>query len=49
MDSVSGSLEGGASNVELPGRDAYRGTWLIRNGTPLGPYSSNMPRALWRS
>ena len=26
----------------------YRGTSLIRNSVPLGPYSSNMPRALWR-
>ena len=25
----------------------YRGTSLIRNSAPLGPYSSNMPRALW--
>jgi hypothetical protein len=27
----------------------YRGTSLIRNRTPLGPYSRAMPRALWRS
>ena len=26
----------------------YRGTSLIRNSVPLGPYSSNMPGALWR-
>ena len=26
----------------------YRGTSLIRNSDPLGPYSRNMPRALWR-
>ena len=25
----------------------YRGTTLIRNRTPLGPYSRTMPRALW--
>ena len=27
---------------------AYRGTSLIRNSNPLGPYSRTMPRALWR-
>ena len=27
----------------------YRGTSLIRNRAPLGPYSSRMPRALWWS
>jgi len=27
----------------------YRGTSLIRNSTPLGPYGRPMPRALWRS
>ena len=26
----------------------YRGTSLIRNSAPLGPYSNNVPRALWR-
>jgi hypothetical protein len=26
---------------------AYRGTSIIRNSTPLGPYNRNMPRALW--
>ena len=25
----------------------YRGTSLIRNSAPLGPYSGTMPRALW--
>ena len=25
----------------------YRGTSLMRNGGPLGPYSSDMPRHLW--
>jgi len=25
----------------------YRGTSLIRNSAPLGPYSRTMPRALW--
>ena len=29
--------------------DVYRGTSLIRNSAPLGPYSSPMPRDLWRS
>ena len=27
----------------------YRGTSLIKNSAPLGPYSSPMPRPLWRS
>ena len=27
----------------------YRGTSLKRNSAPLGPYSRNMPRALWWS
>ena len=27
----------------------YRGTSLIRNRRPLGPYSRTMPRALWGS
>ena len=27
----------------------YRDTSLIRHSTPLGPYSRNMPRALWWS
>ena len=26
---------------------SYRGTSLIRNCAPLGPYSRIMPRALW--
>ena len=26
----------------------YRGTSIIRNCAPLGPYSRNMPRGLWR-
>ena len=25
----------------------YRGTSLIRNSAPLGPYRRTMPRALW--
>ena len=29
------------------GRDRYRGTLLIRNRPPLGPYGRTMPRALW--
>ena len=27
----------------------YKGTSLIRNSAPLGPYRRNMPRALWWS
>ena len=33
---------GGASS-------AYRGTSVIRNSAPLGPFSRIMPRALWWS
>ena len=35
----------------VDGGPTYRGTSLTGNSTPLGPYSSNMPRALalWRS
>ena len=29
--------------------NTYRGTSLIRNSPPLGPYSRPMPRALWWS
>ena len=29
--------------------ERYRGTSLIRNRNPLGPYSRTTPRALWRS
>ena len=29
--------------------DTYRGTSLIRNSPPLGPYGRPMPRVLWRS
>ena len=28
-------------------REAYRGTVLIRNTPPVGPYSSPLPRDLW--
>ena len=27
----------------------YRGTSLIRNSAPVGPYSRTMPRSLWSS
>ena len=30
-------------------RDLYRETSLIRHSATLGPYSGNMPRALWWS
>ena len=33
----------------IPGRCPYRGTSLIRNSPPLGPYSRTKPRALWWS
>jgi len=29
--------------------DTYRGTWLIRNRHPVGPYSRTMPGLLWWS
>ena len=29
--------------------DVYRGTSLIKNTLPVGPYSRPTPRALWRS
>ena len=31
------------------GECVYRGTSLIRNSTPLGPYSRPISRALWWS
>jgi hypothetical protein len=31
------------------GSHRYRGTSLMRNIPPVGPYSSPMPRALWWS
>ena len=31
----------------LPEGLGYRGTSLIRNSAPVGPYSRTMPRALW--
>jgi hypothetical protein len=34
---------------EAPPSDPYRGTSLIRNSAPLGPYSKAVPRALWWS
>ena len=35
--------------LPLPQLTDYRGTSLIRNSAPLGPYSRSMPRALWWS
>ena len=43
-------LRGGVGQPRLvcaPG-EAYRGTSLIRNSVPLGPYSRKLPRAFWR-
>ena len=34
---------------ETGSTDEYRGTSLVRNSLPLGPYSRTMPRALWCS
>ena len=43
-------LELGVECLAEPGtKSAYRGTSLIRNSAPLGPYSRNMPRYLWWS
>jgi len=33
----------------LPGSVTYRGTSIIRNCLPLGPYGRPMPRTLWWS
>ena len=44
MNSVTGPEGDGGANPK-----SYRGTWLIRNSAPLGPYSRGMPRALWCS
>ena len=37
------------NNVKANEVPPYRGTSLIRNSSPLGPYSRLMPRALWWS
>ena len=34
---------------EVPSSPRYRGTSLIRNCFPLGPYGRPVPRALWWS
>jgi len=34
--------------IEINMATLYRGTSLIRNYTPLGPYRRTMSRALWR-
>jgi len=34
---------------EMANESYFRGTSLIRNSAPLGPYSTTMPRALWWS
>jgi len=36
-----------ALNIEPWNRCSYRGTSLIRNCPPLGPYSMTMPRDFW--
>ena len=35
--------------VSCRGAGGYRGTSLIRNRRPLGPYSRQVPRALWQA
>ena len=42
------SVSGGVTNADVTPIE-YRGTSLIRNRYPLGPYSRTMPRALWWS
>ena len=44
---VEGSQEPGNASWQVSA--LYRGTSLIRNGLPLGPYSRTRPRALWWS
>jgi len=39
----------GASRAPFHSTPDYRGTSLIRNSAPLGPYNRTIPRALWRS
>ena len=34
---------------DVPRQEEYRGTSLIRNNPPLGPYGRIVPRALWMS
>jgi len=38
-----------AYGYEIQVLSIYRGTSLIRNSAPLGPYGRYMPRALWWS
>ena len=38
----------GGERTTVVGAHSYGGTSLIWNSTPLGPYSSNMSKALWR-
>ena len=33
--------------ANLKSTNSYKGTWLIRNRAPLGPYGRTMPRTLW--
>ena len=37
------------SSIETSTAAMYRGTSLIRNTSPVGPYSSPLPRDLWGS
>jgi len=39
----------GKTDFQFPVPGAYRGTSLIRNRHPVGPYSRTMSRLLWRS
>ena len=45
---VRGRLSARVVSVSCIQKD-YGGAWLIKNNAPLGPYSRNMPRALWWS
>jgi len=48
---MQGVGKGGEGEEEMEqGRElGYRGTSLIRKSHPVGPYSRDMPRALWWS
>jgi len=44
---VVGTVLDSPTSKEAADEKAYRGTSLIRNAPPIGPYSMPMPRALW--
>ena len=44
---VPNALEAHVPLLHHPPHLSYKGTSLIRNSNPLGPYSRTMPRGLW--